>query len=205
MTKDTFKTLAVASPEALYKEKGSKFYAYAFPIDSEEGINARIKDVKEKHYSARHWCYAWQLGIRNTMYRVNDDGEPRNSAGMPIYGQIQSFGVTNTLVIVVRYFGGIKLGVGGLVKAYKQAANLTLKNAPIIEKTIDVLYTLNFEYVLMNKVMRIIKEHQLEITNQKSALKCLLEIKVRERDAKKIETILNSIFGLEFIKGTSEF
>ena len=122
----TIKSIAAPSEEALYKEKNSKFFGYAFPVNDEEEVKAILEDTKKQHHSARHWCYAFQLGTDKIYYRANDDGEPNNTAGMPIYGQIQSFGVTNVLVVVVRYFGGIKLGVGGLISAYRAAAQMAL-------------------------------------------------------------------------------
>ena len=159
--KDTYKTIEVAIGDALFKEKGSKFIGYAFPVSSEDEVKIHIDELKKKHHSARHWCYAWQIGVEDIQYRANDDGEPNNSAGQPIYGQILSKEITNVLVVVVRYFGGTKLGVGGLISAYKTTAKLILDEANVIEKTIDVSFKLNFEYVDINKVMRIIKEHDL--------------------------------------------
>ena len=126
MEKDTYKTIEAATPEILFKEKGSKFYGYALPVASEMEAKEHLETLKKQHHNARHWCYAWQLGKQYEFYRANDDGEPSNSAGMPIYGQLQSFEVTNTLVVVVRYFGGTKLGVGGLIQAYRTAAQMAL-------------------------------------------------------------------------------
>ena len=163
MKNDTFHTVAKPTEEILFKEKGSKFYGIAFPVQTDEQIKQCLEEVKSNHHAARHWCYAWQLGAKNVKYRVNDDGEPRNTAGIPIYGQIQSFNITNVLIVVVRYFGGVKLGVGGLIKAYKTAAKLTLEDALIVEQTIKVTYTLNFDYSIINKVMRVIKENNLQI------------------------------------------
>ena len=155
---DSFKTIAFPTEEILYKEKNSKFYGYAFPINSEEDVKALIDPLKKKHFNAVHFCYAFQTGINPIYFRANDDGEPSNSAGMPIYGQIQSFGVTNILVVIVRYFGGTKLGVGGLISAYRTAAQMTLEISPIITKTINVHYLISFDYKNINKVMRVIKE-----------------------------------------------
>jgi uncharacterized YigZ family protein len=131
--KDTYKTILKASKEVLFKEKGSKFYGYAFPVTSEDEVKQQIENLKQ-HHSARHWCYAWQLGKNYEHYRANDDGEPSNSAGMPIYGQLQSFDVTNILVVVVRYFGGTKLGVGGLIQAYKTTAQMALETSKVVKK-----------------------------------------------------------------------
>src|SRR5690606_187361 len=140
------------TPEVLFKEKGSKFLGYAFPVTSEEQVKTHLEELKKQHHSARHWCYAWQMGKNYDSYRANDDGEPSNSAGMPIYGQIQSFELTNVLVVVVRYFGGVKLGVGGLIQAYKTSAQLALEASEIIEKTIDAEYIVQCEYKDLNKV-----------------------------------------------------
>lgn len=190
LEKDTYKTIEVAVGDALFKEKGSKFIGYVFPVSTEEDVKNCIDELKKKHHSARHWCYAWQLGIEEINYRANDDGEPNNSAGQPIYGQILSKELTNVLVVVVRYFGGTKLGVGGLISAYKTTAKLILEEAAIVKKTIDVLYKLTFEYKDMNKVMRIIKEQKLSIENQTMELNCEFLISVRKKDALKIQQLL---------------
>ena len=181
MENDTYKTLAGPSEEALYKEKNSKFFGYAFPITGEDEVKAILEDIKKRHHSARHWCYAFQLGADKIYYRANDDGEPNNTAGMPIYGQIQSFGVTNVLVVVVRYFGGVKLGVGGLISAYRTGAQMALEASDIIEKTIDVYYVLKFGYQDMNKVMRVIKEKNLDIVSQKMEMDCEIVESTRKK------------------------
>ena len=185
--KDTYKTIEVAIGDALFKDKGSKFIGYAFPVTSEDEVKIHIDELKKKHHSARHWCYAWQIGVEDIQYRANDDGEPNNSAGQPIYGQILSKEITNVLIVVVRYFGGTKLGVGGLISAYKTTAKLILDEAKIIEKTIDVHFQLNFEYVDMNKVMRIIKEHNIEIVRQKMELNCEFLISIRKKEALRVK------------------
>ena len=153
--------------------------------------------MRKKHYSARHFCYAWQLGVESLRYRANDDGEPSNSAGMPIYGQIQSFELTNILVVSVRYFGGTKLGVGGLINAYRSSAKLALESSIIEEKTIDIYFQLNFEYDLMSKVLRIIKENSININNQKLELNCELIISVRKSNSNKIFKIFDSLYKVE--------
>ncbi|RBA29242.1 IMPACT family protein [Flavobacterium tibetense] len=192
--KDTYKTLAAPSEEVLFKEKNSKFFGLAFPVTNEEEVKNILTEIKKAHFSARHWCYAYQIGTEKIQYRANDDGEPNNSAGMPIYGQIQSFDVTNVLVVVVRYFGGVKLGVGGLISAYKTAAQMALENATIIEKTIDKHFLIHFDYKNMNKVMRIIKEKNLDIVNQKMELSCEIEIKTRKKNADTIADIFENLF-----------
>ena len=192
--KDTYKTLAAPSEEVLFKEKNSKFFGLAFPVTNEEEVKNILTEIKKAHFSARHWCYAYQIGTEKIQYRANDDGEPNNSAGMPIYGQIQSFDVTNVLVVVVRYFGGVKLGVGGLISAYKTAAQMALENATIIERTIDKHFLIHFDYKNMNKVMRIIKEKNLDIVNQKMELSCEIEIKTRKKNADTIADIFKNLF-----------
>lgn len=192
--KDTYKTLSQPSEEVLFKEKSSKFFGYAFPINNEDEVKEALELLKKKHNSARHFCYAYQLGTESTSYRVNDDGEPNNSAGMPIYGQIQSFDVTNVLVVVIRYFGGVKLGVGGLISAYKTAAQMAFEVADIVEKTIDVHFIISFDYKNMNKVMRIIKEKNIEMVSQKMEMNCEIEIATRKKNAENIFDIFSSIY-----------
>ena len=192
--KDTYKTITAASEEVLFKDRNSKFFGYAFPVTSEEEIKEHLEDLKKKHHSARHWCYAWQLGKEEFHYRANDDGEPSNSAGMPIYGQIQSFEVTNILLVVVRYFGGTKLGVGGLINAYRTAAQMALEASDIQERTIDFRYEISFDYPEMNKVMRVIKENNLEVLNQKLELDCKIYIGVRKGEAEAVFEKFNAIY-----------
>ena len=194
---DTYKTIAAPVEEVIFKEKSSKFLGYAFPVTSEEEIKAHLEAVKKAHFSARHWCYAWQLGYgRHQRYRANDDGEPNNTAGIPIYGQIQSFELTNILVIVVRYFGGIKLGVGGLVQAYKTTAQLTLQETEIEEKLITEELVIKFDYPLMNKVMRVVKEQNLTVTAQHLTESCELHLAIRQSDYAKVEEIFNNLYGV---------
>ena len=198
--KDSYKTIEERSKETLIKDKNSKFYGYAFPVLNEIDVKLAIDNLKKKHHTARHFCYAWQLGTETVRFRANDDGEPNNSAGMPIYGQIQAFDVTNILIVSVRYFGGTKLGVGGLIQAYKNSAQITLEASIIIEKTIDVVYALYFEYDLMNKVMRVVKENNLKITHQKLELNCKFHVSVRKKEAKNIFEIFDNIFKLSIKK-----
>jgi len=198
---DTYKTIASSVQEVIFKEKSSKFLGYAFPVTSEEEIKAHLEEVKKAHFSARHWCYAWQLGYgTNQRYRANDDGEPNNTAGIPIYGQIQSFELTNILVIVVRYFGGIKLGVGGLVQAYRTTAQLTLQEAEIEEKLITEELCIRFEYPLMNKVMRVVKEQNLNITQQLLTENCELHLAIRQSDYQRIQELFENIYGVLIVK-----
>jgi uncharacterized YigZ family protein len=195
--KDTYNTIENAVENILFKEKNSKFIGYAYPITSENEVKIHIENLKKDHFSARHWCYAYQIGTETFKFRANDDGEPSNSAGMPIYGQIQSFEITNVLIVVVRYFGGVKLGVGGLISAYKTTAQLTLEEANIVEKTIDKHFKITFDYKNMNKVMRIIKEKNLDIVNQKMELNCEIEIATRKKNAKTIFDIFSTLFEIE--------
>ena len=191
---DTYKTIAFPSKEILFKEKNSKFFGYAFPVTTEDEIKNHLETLRKKHFGAVHWCYAFQLGTDKIQFRANDDGEPSNTAGMPIYGQIQSFGLTNILVVVVRFFGGIKLGVGGLIAAYRTSAQMALENAEIIEKTIDIHYAISFDYKNMNKVMRVIKEKNLEIICQKMEMSCEIEIATRKKNAEEIFDIFSAVF-----------
>ncbi|HRB71441.1 MAG TPA: YigZ family protein [Flavobacterium sp.] len=200
MEKDTYKTLAAPSEAVLYKEKNSKFFGYAFPITSEDDVKPLLDDLRKLHHSARHWCYAFQTGTDKVYFRANDDGEPNNSAGMPIYGQIQSFEVTNVLVIVVRYFGGVKLGVGGLIAAYKTAAQMALEVSDIVEKTIDIHYLIRFDYKNMNKVMRVIKEKNLDIISQKMEMSCEIEIATRKKNAEMIFDIFSNLYEVEILE-----
>tara|TARA_R110002050_G_scaffold16019_1_gene48893 strand:- start:19204 stop:19824 length:621 start_codon:yes stop_codon:yes gene_type:complete len=191
LASDTYRTISKSSDEILFKEKKSKFFGYAFPITSENEVKPIIEDLKKKHHTANHVCYAWQLGIQNLSYRANDDGEPNNSAGMPIYGQIQSFEVTNILIAVVRIFGGTKLGVGGLINAYKTGAQMALEASRIIEKIVYEDFELSFEYTDMDKVMRIIKQNQLQIISQQMAMNCKIIISVRQTNIDKIKDMFS--------------
>ncbi|TNJ43113.1 YigZ family protein [Tamlana fucoidanivorans] len=195
--KDTYRTLKTSPPPILFKDKNSKFFGYAFPVITETEIKEHIEVLKKEHHAARHWCYAYQLGTETISYRANDDGEPSNSAGMPIYGQIQSFDVTNILIVVVRYFGGVKLGVGGLINAYKTAAQMILEASNIIEKTINIDYIITFEYKNMNTVMRIVKEKQLNITNQKLELNCQITISVRKKEADMVAQTFEKLYEID--------
>ena len=199
-TKDTYNTITSPSKEVIFKDRGSKFYGYAFPVKTEVEIKEHIENLKKSHFNARHWCYAWQLGKEYNQYRANDDGEPSNSAGMPIYGQLQSFNLTNTLIVVVRYFGGTKLGVGGLIQAYKTAAQWALEESKIIEKTIDVHFKLLFDYPEMNVVMRIIKDKNLKIIHQKLELNCEYTLSIRLKDADRIFNVFDNTYKVEIKK-----
>jgi len=191
---DTYKTIAFPSEEILFKEKNSKFFGYAFPVTTEDEIKNHLEILRKQHYGAVHFCYAFQIGTEKIQFRANDDGEPSNTAGAPIYGQIQSFGVTNILVVVVRFFGGIKLGVGGLISAYRTAAQMALEASEIIEKTINIHYIVSFDYKNMNKVMRVIKEKNLEIVSQTMNESCEIEIATRKKNAEMVFDIFSSLY-----------
>ena len=156
----------------MLKEKGSRFYAYAYPIESETEVKPILDKLRMHYRGAVHFCYAWQLGTDHVSYRANDDGEPAHTAGSPIYGQIQSFGLTNVLVVIVRFFGGVKLGVGGLISAYRTSAQLALENGEIIKKEIRTMFTITIDYPNLNKVMRVIREFRAEITAQQMQMDC---------------------------------
>lgn len=193
---DTY--LTIAQPcEGLYKDKGSKFIAFAYPVSSEEDVKKRLADLRKEHFNARHHCYAFRLGADKQAYRANDDGEPKYTAGKPILGQIQSKDLTNILIVVVRYFGGTLLGVGGLITAYKQAAADALEHAVIIEKTVNEFYELSFDYLQMSEVMKIIKDEDLEQIQQNFELGCKLVFSVRKNNSNKVVELFNKISNLE--------
>lgn len=179
MFDDTYHTIKAPS-EGLYKEKGSKFLAFAFPVRTLDEVKEHLDRLRKDYFDARHHCYAYILGANKDAWRANDDGEPSGTGGRPIYGQLLSADLTDTLIVVVRYFGGILLGASGLANAYKTAARDAIDNAEIIEKTIDIRYRLHFEYALMNDVMRIIKEFGLTPINQDFNLDCRLDVEVRQ-------------------------
>lgn len=202
MEKDAYKTINQPGSEILFKEKASKFFGYAYPVFSEDDVEIAIAELKSKHNKAGHFCYAWQMGENYEHFRVSDDGEPSNSAGMPIFGQLQNFEVTNVLVVVVRYFGGTKLGVGGLISAYKTAAKLALESSKLVSKTINLNFEVACEYDKMNLVMRLVKEYDLDILEQDLKLNCHFKIGVRKKDFDSIYQKFEAVFGFEV---SSEF
>lgn len=181
---DTYKTIAAPS-EGLYKEKGSKFLAFAYPVQTESKIKEHLESLRKQYYDARHHCYAYVLGPRQEVYRANDDGEPSATAGRPIHGQILSQGLTDVLVVVVRYFGGTKLGTSGLINAYKTATLDALQQAEVIEKIVMQRYRIRFPYEQMNQVMRIVKDLQLQVVEQQSDLQCVLVLAVRLSESQR--------------------
>lgn len=197
MFEDTYKTIS-APATGSYSEKRSKFLAYAFPVQTEVQVKERLTEIQKKHNDARHHCYAYILGPNKDAYRMNDNGEPSGTAGRPIHGQLMSKDLTNTLVIVVRYFGGIKLGVSGLQNAYKIAAKEALDAANIIEKTIDENYEVTFEYLQMNNVMQLMKDPFVTIISQQSDLNCTIRFSVRRREAERIVTALKKVGQVQY-------
>ncbi len=189
---DTYKTIAAKS-EGIYKEKGSKFIALAYPVATENEIKEIVAGLKKEYYDARHHCYAYILGPDKSAYRQNDDGEPSGTAGRPIYGQLLSKDVTNILLVVIRYFGGIKLGVSGLINAYKTAAKDALDHSTIVEKTIDEKYRISFDYTEMNSVMQILKDPFVQINNQSYEDRYLIDYTIRRREADRINDALRKL------------
>ena len=193
---DTYLTLAQPA-EGIYKEKGSKFIALAFPVYSEDDVKQQLAEVRKLYFDARHHCYAYLLGAAKTVFRANDDGEPNHSAGDPILGQIRSAGLSNVLVIVVRYFGGTKLGVGGLIHAYKTATADALANAQTVEKHETSFINIEFEYAQMNEVMSLIKDFNLNIKAQQFEFSCRLVVEVRNQQR---ETLLSKLHKIDGVK-----
>ncbi|MCX6221516.1 MAG: YigZ family protein [Bacteroidia bacterium] len=203
MAPDTYQSIDHPS-EGLYKEKGSKFISFAFPVQNEETIKDILAGIRKEHFSARHCCYAWSLGIGQERYRVNDDGEPSGTAGRPIFGQIQSHQLTNILLVVVRYFGGTLLGVSGLIQAYKQAASDAISNTMIITRTVEHILEIKFDYAAMNNLMQLIKEEQLEIVTTHFDLQCTIQIKVRSTRLEDVESKIAKIEGYQGLKIVQE-
>ena len=193
---DTYKTI-IAPTEGIYKEKGSKFLSFAIPVSSADEVKEIVKNYRKEYYDSRHVCYAYMLGADRKEFRANDDGEPSGTAGRPILGQINSRELTNILVIVVRYFGGILLGTGGLVVAYKEATTDALDQAEVIEKTVDESISIVFDYVLMNEVMRIIKDTNAQISSQNFEDQCAMQLSIRKQDAGLLSAKLAKIYGLQ--------
>ncbi len=182
---DTYSTLADEST-GIFKDKGSKFISFACPVKTEEETRIIIDRIKKEHHSARHHCYAYKLGASGEIYRMNDDGEPSGTGGKPIYGQILSANITNILIVVVRYFGGTLLGVGGLINAYRSAARNALENGSIIKKSIDNIYHIQYNYEDTGAVMRVVSEENLSPHNQKYEEKCEMDIAIRKSKCDKV-------------------
>lgn len=182
--------------ESLWKVKGSKHFAYAFPVRNEAQIKDCLDELRKEHHSARHHSYAWRLGADKLRFRANDDGEPANSAGKPILGQIQAFDLTDVLIVVVRYFGGTKLGVGGLMDAYKTAAKMAIEANEVVEKLVCTPISISFPYEVMGEVMRLMNEHKLEMIHHRFEASCELTTEVRAGDADSIKQAFSEIHQL---------
>jgi len=193
---DTYKMLSQPA-RGEFKDKGSKFYAYAFPVFNEKDIKNQLQDIRKKHYDARHQAYAYIIGADKSAWRANDDGEPSGSSGKPIHGQLLSYDLTNTLIIVVRYFGGTKLGIPGLINAYRSAAKDAIGNALIIEKKIEDVFELSFNYPDMNTVMKILKEEQINPLSTDFQVDCKLQFKIRKQDSERIYDQFKAIYTLK--------
>jgi uncharacterized YigZ family protein len=193
---DTFKTIEKPS-EGLFKDKGSRFISYAFPVNSEEEIRELVQSIKKEHHSARHHCYAWRMGAEKLLFRVNDDGEPSSTAGKPILGQIQSFDLTNILIVVVRYFGGTLLGVPGLINAYRNAALDAINKAEICEMVVEKWLLIEFDYLVMNQVMKVLKDEKLPQIDPQFDLNCKVKTHIR---LSEIDRILNALLKIDSLR-----
>jgi uncharacterized YigZ family protein len=196
---DTFKTIEKPS-EGLFKDKGSRFISFAFPVNFEEEIREIVQSIRKEHHSARHHCYAWRLGADKLLFRANDDGEPSSTAGKPILGQIQSFDLTNILIVVVRYFGGTLLGVNGLISAYRNAALDAINQAEIVEKLVEKWLLVEFGYAAMNEVMKVFKDEKLSQIDPQFDLKCKIKTHIRLSES---DRILESLLKIESVQVTS--
>ena len=190
---ETYRTLRGPVDSEVYKVKGSKFMAFAFPVESRKEIETILLRIREKHRKANHCCYAWKIGTEKPEVRFNDDGEPTNSAGKPIFGQILSLDLTNVLVVVVRYFGGTKLGVGGLIQAYRESARQALADARVVEKQITLSFLLHFDYAGMDRVMRLVKETNAEITGQDMEMDVRLRVRLSKSNESAFRDQLSSM------------
>lgn len=195
--KSDYRTIKSRS-EGFFKDRGSKFYAYAFPVSNEVDVKQALQEIKKEHHSARHHCYAYRINPRQIEERSNDDGEPRHSAGSPILGQLKSYKVVNTLVIVVRYFGGTKLGVSGLINAYKSAAHDALNNTEVLESEFKAVFKIFFEYPDMNNVMRILKAFDANMLKQEMQMMVTMVLEIREDQLSHIQKELILLKSLTF-------
>lgn len=200
MEADEYRTIAVPS-EAIYTEKRSKFIAIALPVRTVEEVKMRLEEYQKKYYDARHVCYAYMLGHERKDFRANDNGEPSGTAGKPILGQINSNELTDVLVIVVRYFGGIKLGTSGLIVAYRTAAAEALAAAAFVERTVDDEVEVLFEYPFMNDVMRVVKEEEPTIVSQTYDMDCMMRLRIRRQSMPCLRARLEKVETLRFVDG----
>lgn len=196
---DHYQTLKASSAPQLFKDRGSKFFGYAFPITNADEVGPIIENLKKEHHTARHWCYAYQLGLGEPEYRANDDGEPSNSAGQPIYGQIQAFELTDVLVVVVRYFGGTKLGVGGLINAYRTGAKLALEASEIETRYVEISFVIETPYNLLGRIMRLISDMKINILSQESAEDVTLRLSVRASQIDRVKNEVKKLYPAQFI------
>ncbi|MDP5101401.1 MAG: YigZ family protein [Nonlabens sp.] len=192
--KDSYNTIKRKTAQVLFKDAGSKFYGSAFPLQNEEQVATFIEPLRKKYKKANHHCYAWKLGNTDDNYRANDDGEPNHSAGDPILGQILARDLSDVLVVVTRIFGGTKLGMGGLINAYRETARLTLEQAIVIEKTVTEPLTVHFGYEQMSAVMRLIKELDLEIATQELLASCSITLNVKLHDMENVQRAFEKIY-----------
>lgn len=194
MAQDSYKTIARPA-ETTYRQLSSKFLVYAYPVETEAEIKEYLDALRKRWFDATHHCYAWRLGAKGEQFRANDDGEPSSTAGKPILGQLLSQEVTNCLVVVVRYFGGTKLGVPGLIAAYKESTALVLSECEIVERTVDVVIDVSFSYIAMNDVMRIVKDMQPKVVNQVFDNLCTMTLSIREGDSDQLIGRLEKVEG----------
>ncbi len=192
---DSYKTI-VDHTEGFFKDRGSKFISHAYPVKTEKDVKEILTQLRKDYYDARHHCYSYILNPDKSAYRINDDGEPSGSAGKPIHGQLLSYDLTNTLVVVIRYFGGTKLGIPGLINAYREATRDALDKAKIVTLTVNEYFEIEYEYPLMGNVMRIIKDENLEQINTQFEINCKIEMRVRKNDYPKIEKAFGKIHGV---------
>jgi len=193
---DSYKTLSEAS-EGIYKEKGSKFIAFAIPVKTEEEIKVELDLIRKKYHDARHHCYAWTLGADRSRFRANDDGEPSNSAGKPILGRLDAHGLSQLLIVVIRYFGGIKLGVGGLINAYRSAAEDAILNGKIIDRKMKMYFEIHFQYDKMNEIMQLVKNSNLDQLEHDFALDCKMKLACPNGNFSELKNVLLAIDNVE--------
>ena len=194
MAQDSYKTIARPA-ETTYRQLSSKFLVYAYPVETEAEIKEYLDALRKRWFDATHHCYAWRLGAKGEHFRANDDGEPSSTAGKPILGQLLSQEITNCLVVVVRYFGGTKLGVPGLIAAYKESTALVLSECEIVERTVDVVIEVSFSYIAMNDVMRIVKDMQPKVVDQVFDNLCTMTLSIREGDSEQLIGRLEKVEG----------
>ena len=200
---DSYKTIEKTA-EGYITERKSKFISYVIPVETEDDVKTILEEYRKKYYNARHVCWAYMLGPTREDYRSNDDGEPSGTAGRPILGQINSFGLTNVLILIARYFGGTLLGTGGLVRAYKEAAAAAIENAKIVEKTVDDSFILHFDYPLLNEVMRVLNQFESAKWTQNFTETCEMEITIRQSLSKQLAQSLSAIYGVTVIENKVE-